>query len=48
MQRMETLRRVVNDNNIYGWASGIVGALIEIRAIKRQNGGAPLAMVSGL
>jgi trehalose-6-phosphate synthase len=48
MQRMEGLRRVVNDNNIYGWASGIVGALIEIRAIKQQSAGSPLAMASGL
>ncbi|MEO8596495.1 MAG: trehalose-6-phosphate synthase [Candidatus Solibacter sp.] len=48
VQRMESLRSVVKSHNIFGWASGIVGALIEIRDLKQQSAPACLAMVSSL
>jgi trehalose-6-phosphate synthase len=48
VQRMEALRGVVKSNNIFGWAAGIVSALLEIRALKQQSAPARLAMVSSL
>ena len=37
VQRMESLHSVVKSRNIFGWASGIVGTLIEIRELKHNR-----------